>query len=92
MIQTKRRKESILGSTYSLPISSLTEEEFSDELKKLTLQAKVGFGAPPPPLKAYFVENDRLHVPRFYGLERFGEAEVDERSEGDTINIEFSGT
>ena len=92
VIQTKRRKGSVLGSTFSLPISSLTHEEYLDELKKLTLQAKVGFGAPPPPFKAYSIENERLHVPRFYGLERFGEAEIDERKEGDLINVEFLGT
>lgn len=92
VIQTKRRRGSILGNTYSLPISSLTHEEYLDELKKLTLQAKVGFGAPPPPFKAFSIEDDRLHIPRFYGLERFGEAEVDERTEGDAIEINFVGT
>ena len=34
VIQTKRRRGSILGNTYSLPISSLTHEEYLDELKK----------------------------------------------------------
>jgi superfamily II DNA or RNA helicase len=33
-----------------------------------------------------------LHVPRFYGLERFGDAEIDERTEGDEIKVEFNGT
>ncbi len=92
VIQTKKRSGSVVGNTFNLPLSSLTEEELNDEKKKLTLQAKVGFGAPPPPFKAYYIENDRLYVPRFYGLERFGDAEVDERVNGDPIDVDFCGT
>ena len=92
VIQTKKRKGSIVNSTFSLPLSSMTYEERCDEIKKLTLQAKVGFGTPPPPFKAFRIENDRFYFPRFYGLERFGEPEVDERSKGDTIDLEFNGT
>lgn len=92
VIQTKKRQGSVIGNTYSLPVSSLTKEELEDEVKKLTLQAKVGFGTPPPPLKVYFIENERLHVPRFYGLERFGCAEVDERTSGTEVDLEFEGS
>ena len=90
--QTKQRKGSVIANTFSLPISSLTNEELEDEKKKLTLQAKVGFGVPPPPYEAFYIKNDILHVPRFYGLERFGGAEKDERTLGDEINVEFKGS
>lgn len=92
VVQTKKRRGSVIGNTYSLPISSLTQEELEDEKKKLTLQAKVGFGAPPPPIKVFSIDDGRLHVPRFYGLERFGEAEVDERTSGEEVTLEFEGT
>jgi superfamily II DNA or RNA helicase len=92
VIQTKKRKGSVIGNTFSLPISSLTQEELQDEFKKLTLQAKVGFGVPPPPYEAYTITNDILHVPRFYGLERFGDAEIDQRSMGDLVDLHFDGS
>lgn len=86
------RKESCVGSTYSIPLSLLGPEELEDEKKRLTLQARSSFGAPPPPFRAWFVKDDRFHVPRFYGYERFGSPEVDQRVEGEPIDIAFNGT
>tara|TARA_A100001015_G_scaffold318856_1_gene440009 strand:- start:548 stop:1942 length:1395 start_codon:yes stop_codon:yes gene_type:complete len=91
-IQTKKRSGSVVSSTYSLPLSSMTAEELEDEKKKMTLQAKVGFGTPPPPFKAYFINEGRFHVPRFYGLERFGEPEIDNRTLGKEIQCQFEGS
>jgi superfamily II DNA or RNA helicase len=87
---TRRRPGSRVGATYSLPADALDLEE---ETRRLTLQARCTFGAPPPPFCAYHLDDDRrLHMPRFYGLERFGEAEVDERVDGEPIALAFGGT
>ena len=78
-----------VGATYSLPMSSVTDVD--TELSRLTVQARSVYGSPPPPYKAWFVEDDVLHVPRFYGLERFGMAETDARVAGDAIDVAFVG-
>lgn len=81
-----------LGATYSIPISGMGAEEFEDEKKRLTLQAKTNFGPPSPPFKVYREVDGRLEVPRYYGLQRFGAPETDERVKGDEVTIRFEGT
>ena len=81
-----------VGATYRVPLAGIGEEELKDEQERLTLHPKVSFGAPPPPTLAYELRDGYLHVPRFYGLERYGPAEVDERVEGDAISLSFTGT
>jgi superfamily II DNA or RNA helicase len=83
-----------VGATYVLPASALSAEDAEDVKAQLTLQAKAGFGAPPPPYVAWKAVGDELHVPRFYGLERFGPAETDERVDGEALgeHVRFAGT
>ena len=64
-----------MGATYVLPSSALSAEDVEDAKTQRTLQAKAGFGAPPPPYAAWKMVGSELHVPRFYGLGRFGPAE-----------------
>ena len=92
MTASKPRAGSIVGSTYNVPLSSLTLTELEEEKQKLTMQAKPGFGVPPPPFAVYVEEEGMLKMPRFYGLGRFGAAERDDRVEGDPIDIQFTGT
>lgn len=80
-----------MGAMYSLPVSGLGTEELEEEKERLTLQAKAAFGAPPPAYLAWSEGDGMLHVPRFYGLERYGPAERDERVEGEEIRISFVG-
>lgn len=86
------RKDTKVEQTYSLPVNGLGREELEEEKKRLTLQARTSFGAPPPPFQAWFISNERLHVPRFYGLERYGQPELDARVLGDPITLSFEGT
>lgn len=86
------RKGSRVEQTYSLPLAGFGTEELEDEKKRLTLQARTSFGAPPPPFQAWFERDGRFHVPRFYGLKRFGAAESDGRVQGVAIDIPFNGT
>lgn len=91
---TSARPGSVVGTTYSLPLSSVGEERVVEEEKRrLTLQARSSFGRPPPAFEAWSVTDDGiLHVPRFYGLSRFGPAETDARVEGDPVSLRFVGT
>jgi superfamily II DNA or RNA helicase len=86
------REGARVGATYALPVSSLSERELADEQQRLTLQARTSFGAPPPPFCAYYVDGDTLHVPRFYGLQRFGPPQVDARALGEAIVLKFEGS
>ena len=92
MSSQQPRTGSRVGATYSIPISSFGVEELADEKKRLTLQARTSFGAPPPPFQSWFEHDGVIHLPRFYGLGRYGLSEVDERVDGDVINITFQGT
>ena len=80
-----------VGKAYSLSVSSLSSAQHERERGALTIQASVGgYGPPPAPFCAYTEQDGRLLVPRFYGLERFGEAEVDERTLGCEIGATFT--
>ena len=85
------RLGSRVGSTYSLPLETLSDDELGRQKTQLTLQARCVYGAAPPPYEAWFVDDGELHVPRFFGLEHFGVAEDDVRVLGDAIDISFVG-
>lgn len=80
-----------IGAMYSIPLSMLSEQDLQDEKKRLTLQPKTSFGPPQPPFPVYVVIAEHLYVPRFYGLQRFGQPEVDERTGGMDACISFTG-
>ena len=86
------RRGSVVGATYALPLAGLTDTERAEEEACLTVQARTSFGAAPPPYQSWFVEEGHLHMPRFYGLQRFGAAETDLRTLGDEFVPEFVGT
>lgn len=90
----RARAGSRVGATYTVPVAALGEAERDDEQTHLTLQARSSFGQPPPPFCAWSVSEDGslLHVPRFYGLARFGPAEADDRVDGDPVALRFEGT
>lgn len=95
MIKSDRvRRGARVGATYSIPVARFTEETLQEEKKRLTLQPKTSFGKPPPPFEAYVVENDIFHMPRYYGLQRYGTPEFDDRTMGDPASdlLTFQGT
>lgn len=64
-----------------------------DIKKELTVRPEVNneFGFPPPPFKVFKVTKDYLCVPRFYGVEKFGEAEEDTRPPPAPMKAVFTG-
>ena len=86
------RRGSRVAQTYSIPLEELNESKIEERQTHLTLQARSSFGVPPPAFSAWFVQDGRLHMPRFYGLEHFGPAEQDARVDGDAVALSFTGT
>ena len=92
----KEVKETILSEMYSVPIRCLSETEFGMHCRNLTMTPiEANFGPQNNEEKssfpAYMVEFGRLHVPRFYGLEKWGKPEKDERIDGEDVNLPFHG-
>jgi superfamily II DNA or RNA helicase len=75
-------------SGYLVPISQTT-----DIKKELTVRPQVNneFGFPPPSFKVYKQTKEWLCVPRFFGLEKFGNPKEDKRPEPVKINLTFNG-
>ena len=61
--------------------------------KELTVRPIVNneFGFPPPPFKVFKPAKTGLCVPRFYGLEKFGNPVTDKRPEPAKVTIPFNG-
>lgn len=91
--ESRKRMGARVGACYSVPKDSLSEDVIQEERVRLTLQAKTSFGKPPPPFSVWSEDDTFLHVPRFYGMDRFGDAEHDDRAEGaDVPHMHFEGT
>ena len=88
----KVREGTHVGHTYSIDLNHLAKDEVDVEKECLTLQARSSYGSAPPPFEAWFVEDGRLHMPRFYGIQRYGIAQEDSRTLGDPIHLTFEGT
>jgi superfamily II DNA or RNA helicase len=70
----------------------LTEHDV--EIKKeLTVRPVVNseFGFPPPPFKVFKATKDKLCVPHFYGIEKFGKPKTDKRPEPKRVSVTFDG-
>lgn len=88
------RRGTRVAARYSVRLDCLGREELEDEKAKLTLQPRGSFGTPPPPFEAWEVDEAAglFHCPRFYGFQRFGLPEVDDRVDGAPIDLTFAGT
>jgi superfamily II DNA or RNA helicase len=64
---------------YSKLITDIKTPEYNDIINELTVKpiSVPGYGVEPEPYPVYRKSNTRLYVPKFYGLQRFGPADVD---------------
>ena len=88
-----RRAGTRCGATYSVPVTSLSEAELDAEQGHLTMQPKSSFGPAPPTFRVWWITDGMLHMPRFYGFEQYGPAEIDERAVGEPLpdGVKFVG-
>ena len=81
-----------VGALYKIPISQISITFLENEKKSLTLKPKQIYGNGDKSFAVWKVENGFLYVPRFYGLQKFGPADFDDRVVGESLsNIEFIG-
>jgi superfamily II DNA or RNA helicase len=83
-------RDARVGSMYYLPRSAI-EDELSSVVRDLTMCPLETFGAGAKPFRAYSEVGDRIGVPRFYGLGRWGGAGHDDTADGDPIVADFHG-
>ena len=92
----KQCPQATLAATYAVPLAHLpTNWMESDWFTRLTLTKQASQCAttgPPEPLVTYFIDNGKLHLPRFEGRRLFGDCN-DTRTSGEPMsdNVGFVG-
>lgn len=83
-----------MAATYSIPLHSIGGKEVERHKRALTMvPSDNGFnGQGSTTFEAFLVSEDRMHVPRFYGFETWGAAEVDALCDGRPMDVAFAGT
>ena len=88
--------QSYLGKKgYTIPKSILlTADEaiLRKELMVRPIVAGVNYGPEDPPFPVFRENANKIYVPRFYGITRYGEPSRYEIEEGDNIDVEFVKT
>ena len=93
-IHTKCIPSSRLDSMYSIPEKHLSKDEIARHKRNLTMIPIDNSFSNQTPVQfnAYESENGILSVPRFYGIENWGTAEIDDTSIGEPMNAHnFAG-
>lgn len=77
---------------------TLQKEDFTpDQITKIqedlyfTPYAPEGYGAPPEPFSVFEQSETEIYVPKFYGIETFGEPQENKLPEGKNVNLRFQG-
>lgn len=82
---------SILGSQYSMPLDRIPNVEAHIKLLTMTPKDQGGFGKVES-FDVYDLDDQYLHVPRFYGLTEFGAADQTSCNAGLPLDVPFVGT
>ena len=87
-------ESSYLGKKgYTIPKSVLVEEDLAILYKELLVKPVIfgpGAAAPESEFAVYRENTNKLYIPRFYGIERYGLPSKCEIDDGDDISLEFA--
>lgn len=91
------KSTSAMGATYSVACSEMSASELEGHRRALTMTPlDTGFsgGSAVVSFNAYHIIDDRMHVPRFYGFDKWGPPVTADISEGAALNkeIAFNGS
>jgi superfamily II DNA or RNA helicase len=87
--------KSYIGSRgYIIKKKYLSEKELNEIRDENTVKPFVSgdYGAEEEPFKIYLESENKMYLPKYYGLERFGKPEANVLPEGTNIDIDFSLT
>lgn len=86
-------KENYIGKKgYSLYKENLTTKEHNYIREELCVKAYIPKSpVQPEPFPVYKESPNKFYVPRYFGVEHFGEAPVNKLPKGDVIDLEFKG-
>ncbi len=90
--QSKALKNYIGKRGYIVRKKFLTETEINDIRKDLNVKPYVNgdYGAQEEPFKIYLENENKIYMPKFYGIEKFGIPDNDLCPVGSDINIDFN--
>lgn len=88
----KNAKSYVSKRGYILRKKHLSEEVLNKIRSELTVKPNIGgdFGAQEQPFKIFLENDNKLYLPKFYGIDNFGEAEQNTLPPGQDIDISFS--
>lgn len=77
---------------YTIIKDKIKSSLLTDVKKELTVKPFINqdYGAPPVPFPIYCESKRKLYMPRFFGIEKFGQPELNKLNDGEKININFS--
>ena len=93
-IATVHKTTSLMSSTYSVAVAELTHVELELHKRALTMvPIDNGYSGDTVSFNAYLIDDNRLHVPRFYGFAHWGKAVANELTDGEAMSgVSFNGT
>ena len=79
---------------YSIPLKSLPPHFLENIKQDLTVKPleNPNFPSNENAFPVYRISKSKVYLPRFYGIEKFGQAKRNILPEGESINLEFNGT
>lgn len=86
-----RRAGARVGATYAMPLRALDADELRVHTKRLTMRPHDPFNRDPVVFDAWKRDERFLYVPRFYGVQHWGEAATDDTIVGDALDHAFAG-
>jgi superfamily II DNA or RNA helicase len=92
-IELIKNANSYIGKRgYILRKKNLTEKVLNEIREDLTVKPFVAndYGVPEEPFKIFLENENKIYLPKFYGIEKFGNAEKNVIPDGKDIDIDFS--
>lgn len=88
----KNAKSYIGRRGYVIRKKSLSENEIKEIKDDLTVKPFVNgdYGSQEAPFKIYLENENKLYLPKFYGINKFGNPEINILQDGVDINLDFS--
>lgn len=78
---------------YIIKKKILNEEELNEIRNELTVKPNISndYGEKNESFKVYLENVNKIYVPKFYGLKKFGKPDINKLKDGEDININFNG-